>query len=82
MDISKLTTGSILGSAYLYDIKEYFNEEEFNKDKTKHFSIITRFFEGYRYGFLVRNAKRIKQPILYPGKLKFFEIDYVIFTNK
>jgi hypothetical protein len=56
MDISKLTTGSIIGSAYLYEVKEYKNEQEFNKDKHKHFSIVTRFFEGHKYGFLVKNA--------------------------
>jgi hypothetical protein len=52
MDIDKLTIGAIIGSAFLYDFKEYNNQEEFNKDKQKHFSIVTKYFEGYKYGFL------------------------------
>ena len=53
MYIDKLTIGAIIGSAFLYDFKEYNNQEEFNKDKQKHFSIVTKYFEGYKYGFLI-----------------------------
>jgi len=81
MDINKLTIGSIIGSAYLYDVKEYNNEQEFIKDKLKHFSIITRFLEGYKFGFLVKNAKRLRRTIPYPGKLNFFEVDNAILKN-
>lgn len=81
MDSSKLITGSIIGSAYLYEVKEYNNEQEFNKDKHKHFSIVTKYFEGYKYGFLIKNAKRLRKTIPYPGKLKFFDIDDAIFNK-
>lgn len=37
IDCNSLITGSIIGSAYLYDVKEYNDEQEFNKDKHKHF---------------------------------------------
>src|SRR5215211_7910704 len=37
IDIDKLTKGAIIGSAFLYDVKEYKNQEEFNKDKQKTF---------------------------------------------
>ncbi len=38
MDIDKLTIGAIIGSAFLYDFKEYNNnQEEFNKDKQNTF---------------------------------------------
>ena len=75
IDIDKLTIGAIIGSAFLYDFKEYSNQEEFNKDKQKHFSIVTKYFEGYKYGFLIRNARLFKKPIPYRGKLRFFEVD-------
>lgn len=75
MNSNKFTIGAIIGSAFLYDVKEYSNREEFEKDRYKHFSVITKYFEGYRYGFLIRDAKLLKNPIPYPGKLRFFEVD-------
>jgi hypothetical protein len=38
IDIDKITKGTIIGSAFLYNVKKYKNQEEFNKDKQKHFS--------------------------------------------
>ena len=75
IDIDKLTIGAMIGSAFLYDVKEYSNQEEFNKDKQKHFSIVTKYFDGYKYGFLIRNARMFKKSIPYPGKLRFFEVE-------
>ena len=75
IDIDKLTLGAIIGSAFLYDFKEYRNQEEFNKDKQKHFSIVTKYFDGYKYGFLIRNARMFKKSVPYQGKLRFFEVD-------
>jgi predicted transcriptional regulator len=75
MNSNKFTIGAIIGSAFLYDVKEYSNREEFENDRHKHFSVITKYFEGYRYGFLIRDAKLLKNPIPYPGKLRFFEVD-------
>ena len=74
INIDKLSIGAILGSAFLFDVKVYGNQEDFNRDKQKHFSIISKYFDGYKYGFLIRNAKMFKKPIIYPGKLKFFEV--------
>jgi len=75
MNSNKFTIGTIIGSAFLYDVKEYSNQQEFEKDRHKHFSVITKYFEGYRYGFLIRDAKMLKNPMPYPGKLRFFEVD-------
>ena len=75
IDIDKLTKGAIIGSAFLYDVKEYKNQEEFSKDKQKHFSILSKYFDGYKYGFLVKDARMFKKPISYSGKLGFFEVD-------
>ena len=60
MDGDNLTIGVIIGSAFLYDFKEYNDQEEFNKDKQKHFSIVTKYFEGYKYGFF-KNARKFKK---------------------
>jgi hypothetical protein len=45
------------------------------KINKKHFSIVTKYFDGYKYGFLIRNARLFKKSIPYPGKLRFFEVD-------
>jgi len=75
IDIDNIRKGAIIGSAFLYDVKEYKNQEEFNKDKQKHFSIISKYFDGYKYGFLVKDARMFKKSIPYSGKLGFFEVD-------
>ena len=75
IDIHKLSVGAIIGSAFLSDVKVYSNQEDFNRDKQKHFSIISKYCDGYKYGFLIRNAKMFSKPIAYPGKLRFFEVN-------
>ena len=74
IDIDNLRKGAIIGSAFLYDIKEYDNQEEFDIYKQKHFSITSKFFEGYKYGFLIKDARMFKKSIPYSGKLGFFEV--------
>lgn len=75
IDDSNLITGAIIGSAFLYDVKKYSNNEDFIKDKNRHFAADAKYLEGYRYGFLVKNAKKLNQPIPYSGKLGFFEVN-------
>jgi len=58
----------IIGKAELIDVKEYKNKEEFDKDYDKHFA---KTF--VRYGFLLKNASRIK-PIPCKGQLNFFDV--------
>jgi hypothetical protein len=81
MNSKKFTIGTIIGSAFLYGVKEYNNQQEFEKNRHKHISVVTKYFEGYRYGFLVRNVKMLKKPIPYPGKLKFFQGNDTILNN-
>jgi hypothetical protein len=75
IDNDKLIKGSIIGSTFLSDVKEYKNQEEFNKDKQKHFSIISKYSEGYKYTFLVKYARMFKKSIPYSGKHRFFNVD-------
>jgi hypothetical protein len=46
--LTTLQKGAIIGSAFLYDVNEYKNQDEFNKDKQKHFSILSNYFGGYK----------------------------------
>ncbi len=69
LGIKNPLTGMIIGKAELFDVKEYKNEEEFKKDFNKHFA---KTF--VRYGYLLKNIKRIK-PVKYKGKLNFFEVN-------
>ena len=81
IDIDKPRKGAIIGSAFLYDVKEYKNQEEFNRDKQKHFSVVSKYFDGYKYSFLVKDARMFKKSIPYSGKLGFFEVDNSIIIN-
>ena len=75
IDYNKLTRGAIIGSAVLYDVKQYRNKTELEVDKNKHLADIKKF--GFRrYGFMIKNAHRFRRSIPYPGMLKFFEVDY------
>ena len=75
IDHNKLTLGAIIGSAVLYDVKEYRNKLDLELDKDKHLADIKKF--GFRtYGFMIKNAHRFRRSIPYPGMLKFFEVDY------
>ncbi len=75
IDYNRLTLGAIIGSAVLYDVKQYRNKIELELDKNKHLADIEEF--GFcRYGFMIKNTRRFKRSIPYPGMLKFFEVDY------
>ena len=75
IDYNNLTLGAIIGSALLYDVKQYKNKIELELDKNKHLADIEEF--GFcRYGFMIKNTRRFKRSIPYPGMLKFFEVDY------
>jgi hypothetical protein len=74
IDHTKLSKGAIIGTADLYDVKEYKSKAEFVKDKNKHYADIKKF--GSKYGFMVRNAYRFRTPKPYPGRLRFFEVQY------
>jgi hypothetical protein len=75
INFTKLSTGAIIGTAILYNVKEYKSEAEFEKDKNKHYADIKK-FGSYKYGFMVKNAHRLGTPLPYPGRLKFFEVEY------
>ena len=73
IDPDSLTTGSIIGKAILYDVKHYNKRYLFLKDKRKHMAGTK--FSDHKYGFLVKNARRFKKPIVIAGKLGFFNVE-------
>jgi predicted transcriptional regulator len=77
IDYTKLSTGAIIGTAILYNVKKYKSEAEFKKDKSKHYADIKK-FDSYKNGFMVKNAHRLRTPLPYPGRLKFFEVEYPV----
>ena len=77
IDYSRLSQGAIIGTAILYDVKGYKSESEFVKDKNKHYADIKK-FGSYKYGFMVNNAHRFRTPMPYPGRLRFFEVQYPV----
>lgn len=77
IDYKMLTCGAITGTAVLYDVRQYKSKTELEKDKNKHYADIKKF--GFcRYGFMVKNAHRLRNLVQYPGRLKFFEVEYPI----
>jgi hypothetical protein len=50
IDFTKLSKGAIIGTAALYDVKEYKSKTEFVKDKNKHYADISK-FGSYKFGF-------------------------------
>jgi hypothetical protein len=75
IDHNKLICGAIIGSAVLYDVKQYRNKTELGLNNNKHLADIKKF--GFRrYGFMIKNAHRFRRSIPYPGILKFFEVEY------
>ena len=66
-----LIRGAIIGSAVLYDVKQYKNKTELEMDKNKHYADVEKF--GFcKYGFMINNAHRLQSSNPYRGKLKFF----------
>jgi ASCH domain len=77
IDCAKLSTGAIIGTAILYNVKGYESKAEFERDKNKHCADIKK-FGSYKYGFMIRNAHRLRAVLPYPGQLKFFEVEYPV----
>jgi hypothetical protein len=71
-DERKLETGVIIGRAEIYDVKAYKTQDEIKSDYSKH--LASREFFDHRYGFLLRNAAKLRVPIHYKGRLGFFEV--------
>ena len=72
IDCSKLTRGMVVGLVFLCDVKRYATKQDFVADKDRHFSSS---FSEPKYGFLLKDAKKLSKPILVAGHLGFFEVN-------
>lgn len=66
-----LPTSAIVGKAEIYGIRVYRSEQEMQADSKRH--LAGKF--AARYGFLLRNAMRLRIPIPLKGRLGLFEVD-------
>jgi hypothetical protein len=73
INVSSLTTGVIVGSAVLCDVKLYQSKEEFIADQSKHLATST--YSANKYGFLLTDPKRFDKPIPMKGQLGFFNVN-------
>ncbi len=71
IDCSKLIKGAVIVFVFLYDVKRFISEEDFLADKEQHFNIK---FSKPKYGFLLKNRKKLNKPIPISGQLGFFDI--------
>jgi predicted transcriptional regulator len=74
IDHQSLTRGAIIGKAILIGVKTYHDSKSFIQEKNKHFAAAD--YSGSKYGFLVKNARRFKKPIVIAGKLGFFNVEF------
>ena len=78
IDCSKLPKGAVIGVACLYDVKKYTSKEDFLADKAAHFSDN---FSNPKYGFLLKDAKKLNEPIPLLGRLGFFNVSQKIIID-
>jgi len=74
IDPDSLIVGAIIGKAILFDVKFYKNRNLFLKDRSKHLAATK--YSDHRYGFLIRAARRFRKPLIIPGRLRFFNVEY------
>ena len=67
-----LPVGVIVGRAEVYDVRRYETEQEMMADSDRHMASAPG---KYRYGFILRNARRLRIPVPCKGSLGFFEAD-------
>ena len=67
----KMITGAIIGKVNLVDVKKYNSDKELDKDRKKHHAETN--VTKNKYGFILKNPKKLRVPIEYSGKLNFFE---------
>jgi len=73
-DPKKMVKGAIIGKAVIYGVKRYGSAEELAADREKHLATSGRYIDS-RYGFLLKDAKRISPPIPIKGQLNFFDVE-------
>ncbi len=74
IDPGSLVTGAIIGSAVIYEVKEYKNRKDFFSDAEKHLGG-EEFYAKREYGFLLKDPVKFSHSMPFKGMLNFFEVD-------
>ena len=69
----EFVTGSIIGKAYLSNVKKYDSIKEIRKEQKFH--LASRKHQKKTYGFMLENAKPFRIPIPWKGQLGLFDVD-------
>jgi len=69
----KFVTGSIMGKAEIYDVKQYNSIKEVRMDQNFHFA--SKNFHNRTFGFRLKNVKSLRIPIPWKGQLGLFDVD-------
>lgn len=70
-DEDKLPLGKIIGKANLVDVKHYLDRQNFEKDSSLHLATT----DWGDYGFILKDAKRLENPIQAKGFLNFWDFE-------
>lgn len=65
--------GAIVGKVRLVDVKKYNSVVELQQDYPRHLAGTE--FASCRYGFVLADAQRFKEPISYRGRLGLYQVD-------
>lgn len=66
-----LVTGAIVGTAEIYGVRRYGSDDDLAADRDLHMAAPS---VSCRYGFLLRNARRLAEPVPHRGALGFFDV--------
>jgi len=70
IDANSVTTGAIIGKAFLYELKYYKNRSLFLHDRNEHLAGTE--YTDHKYGLLVKNSRKFRKPLFMLGRLGFF----------
>ena len=72
---TRLPKMCLVGTAMLVDVKKYESNKEFLADKENMVKRMPKSWESKtKYGFILKDVRRLKNPIPYKGSLGFFEV--------
>ena len=75
IDPKTLTHGAIVGRATIYGVKQYLSKKGFLSDQHRHLSSNALFEPEATYGFLLKDAERLRNPIPMEDSLNFAELE-------
>ncbi|MCL5430533.1 MAG: ASCH domain-containing protein [Candidatus Marsarchaeota archaeon] len=75
-DHKSMVNGAVVGRAHIYGVKRYFTKKGFMTDKHRHLDERGGFFKEGVYGFTLKDAERLKEPVSTNGQLNIFDAEF------